>query len=122
VGVGTDLFLSTHATVWATGKVVGENGIGNFSDKLYVGERRDEEPLFGADLEAALENPKGAEVHLYLLYHGPASDDPDVLYAQTHTLLGNCGPEDGANSIDAGPDFGILCFSPQFVVFPAPHY
>ena len=121
-GGGADLFLPTHATVWATGKVVKENGVANFSDKLYVGERRDEEPLFGDDLKAPLENPKGAEVQIVLLYHGPASDDPEVLYEQTHTLLGSCGPDEGANSLDGGPDFGnlIFCFSPQFATFPAP--
>jgi len=117
-----DLLLPKTGVVWATGKVVGENGIGNFRDKLYVGERRDpgtQEAVLGEALESPLYDPKGAEVHLIVKYHGPASDDPHVLYEQTHTILGSCGPEDGANSFDAG-DFGIQCFDPQAAIFFPP--
>ncbi len=122
-GAGIDDFLlPTAATIWATGGVVKANGVGNFQDRLYVGERREsgtQEALIGADLASALENPQGAEVHLVIKYHGLASDDPDVLYEQTHTLMGNCGLNDGANSFDEGPEFGIQCFNPQAAIFPA---
>ncbi len=114
-----DLLTPKTAIVWATGKVVQANGIGNFSDRIYVGETRSETVVLGEDLTAPLEDPHGAEVHLIVKYHGAASSDPDVLYEQLHTLLGSCGPEDGANSYDAGP-FGIQCFDPQFAIFPAP--
>lgn len=113
-----DLFNSKAAIVWATGKVVKANGAGNFSDRIYVGELRSETILLGADLESPLAYPKDAEVHLIVKYHGLASDDPDVLYAQLNTLLGSCGINDGANSYDAGP-FGIQCFDPQFAIFAA---
>lgn len=113
-----DLFLSSTAVVWATGKVVKANGVGNFSDRIYVGEQRSETILLGGDLTAPLANPKGCEVHLIIKYHGAASDDPDILYAQLSTLLGNCGPGDGSNSFDAGPAFGIQCFDPQLSIFP----
>ncbi len=122
-GGPADLFLSKTAIIWATGKVVKANGIGNFRDRIYVGERREpgtQEALIGSDLEFALENPQSAEVHLIVKYHGLASDDPDVLYEQTHTLLGSCGPDEGANSFDGGPEFGIQCFDPQAAVFPVP--
>ena len=115
-----DLFHSMTSVVWATGGIVQANGVGNFQDKIYVGETRDELVLLGSDLESPLANPSGAEVHLIIKYHGLPSDDPDVLYGQTHTFLGNCGADDGSNSFDAGPVFGIQCFDPQAAVFPAP--
>jgi hypothetical protein len=119
----TDLMLSTTAIIWATGKVVKANGVGNFQDRIYVGERREpgtQEAFIGGDLNAPLENPQDAEVHLIVKYHGLASDDPDVLYEQTHTLLGSCGEDEGANSFYAGPIFGVQCFDPQAAVFPVP--
>jgi len=122
-GGPADLLLSKTGIIWATGKVVKANGVGNFRDRLYVGERREpgtQEALIGSDLESALENPQGAEIHLIVKYHGLASDDPDVLYEQTHTLLGSCGLDEGANSFDGGPGFGIQCFDPQAAVFPMP--
>lgn len=115
-----DLFLSSTAVVWATGKVVKSNGIGNFSDRIYVGEQRSETIILGGDLTSPLEDPAQAEVHLIIKYHGAASDDPDTLYEQLTTLLGSCGEDEGANSFDGGPGFGIQCFDPQFAVFPSP--
>jgi hypothetical protein len=112
-----DLFLPTTAVVWATSKVVQTNGVGNFSDRIYVGEKRVVNPILGEDLTSPLENPQTAEAHLIIKYHGLASDDPDILYDQLHTLLGSCGPTDGANSLDAGV-FGIQCFDPQVAIFP----
>lgn len=118
-----DLFLPKTAIVWATGGMIHESGIGNFRDKLYVGERREpgsQEAMLGEGLDYPLYDPKGAEVHLIVKYHGPASDDPDVLYEQLNTVLGSCGENEGANSVDLGPPFGIQCFDPQAVIFPAP--
>lgn len=114
----SDIFLPSASVVWSTGRVVRANGVGNFWDRIHVGEQREETILLGADLTSPLENPKGAEVHMIIKYHGLASEDPDILYSQLHTLLGNCGPDDGANSFDAGP-FGIQCFDPHLAVFSA---
>ncbi|NND04756.1 MAG: hypothetical protein HKN87_00130 [Saprospiraceae bacterium] len=114
-----DLFGSKTAVLWATGKIVQSNGVGNFSDRLYVGETRSETVLMGEDLDSPLEYPQTAEVHLIVKYHGAASDNSDILYLQMHTLLGNCGADEGANSFDAGP-FGIQCFDPQAAIFQAP--
>ena len=118
-----DLFLPKTAVVWATGKVVMSSGVGNFSDKLYVGERREpetQEGILGESLMSPLQNAHGAEVHLIVKYHGPASRDPHTRYEQLHTLLGSCGKDEGANSFDAGAVFGIQCFDPQVAVFLAP--
>jgi len=117
-----DLMLPTTGVVWATGKVVKANGVGNFSDRLYVGERREpgtQEIIVGRDIESPLSDPQGAEVHFIVKYHGLASDDPEVLKEQLYTFTGNCGPDDGANSILV-PGLGYQCFDPQAAVFPAP--
>ncbi|NND32424.1 MAG: hypothetical protein HKN76_07510 [Saprospiraceae bacterium] len=116
-----DLFGDETAVVWATGGIVQSNGVGNFGDRIRVGEERSETIILGSDIDFPLTNPAGAEVHLIVKYHGAASSDPDVLYGQTHTLLGNCGENDGANSFDGGPGFGIQCFDPQLAVFPPPN-
>ncbi len=113
-----DLFGAYTGVVWATGKVVKANGIGNFSDRIYIGENRSETVILGENLTSPLMDPENAEVHCVVKYHGLASADPDVLYDQLNTLLGNCGENDGANSYDAGP-FGIQCFDPQVAIFPA---
>lgn len=123
-GGAPDLFIPSTSVLWATGGVVQANGVGNFSDRLYVGEQRDETvfPLGGS--ASPLYNPQGAEVHLIIKYHGLASSDPDVLHAQTHTFVGNCGGDSGANSYDlnfAPPPFSpYQCFDPQGVVFVSP--
>lgn len=97
---------------WATGGVVKKDGKGKFKAEIEVGELPP-----GPDqvvLGQGLTNPLGAEVHLIIKYHGPASDDPNELYLQTHTLTGLC--ESGANAFDLGPPFGVQCFDPQVAV------
>ncbi len=56
----------------------------------------------------------GALFWSIIKYHGPASDDRDVLYDQTHTILGSCFS--GANAVEFGDPFGIQCFDPQFAI------
>lgn len=122
-GAGADFFLPCAAVVWATGGIVQPNQVGNFSDRIYIGEQRDEVVVMGEDLDSPLSDPQGAEVHLAIKYHGLASDDPQVLYEQTHTLLGSCDGNSGANSYDLNflpPPFGpYQCFDPQGTVFVA---
>jgi len=115
-----DLFNPTTAVLWCTGKIVHANGVGNFSDRLDVGEMRSETPILGEDLSAPLETSQGSEVHFIIKYHGLASSDPAILYDQLNTLVGNCGPTDGANSHFLGGGFGYQCFDPQVAIFPAP--
>lgn len=64
-----------------------------------------------------LTNPKGAFVSIVVKYHGLVSEDPVVLYDQTHTLLGSCF--EGANAIDF-PGLGLQCPDPQIANFPPP--
>jgi hypothetical protein len=97
---------------WATGGIVKENGVGNFRARI-----REGQPSKGPDgfiLGNGLEDAANAEVHIIIKYHGPASDDPDALFEQTHTLLGSCA--EGANAFDLGPGFGVQCFDPQAVI------
>jgi len=107
-GLG-DAFLPdpSPSVFWATGGVVQDDGVGHFQARIFVGDDLGipgEQFLFGPGLL----NPKGAEVFLIVKYHGPASDDPDVLRGQTYTLLGSCS--EGANA-DAS---SMQCFDPQF--------
>lgn len=118
-----DLGASYNGVVWATGKVVKDNGVGNFSNRLYVGEERTpgtQQIIVGDMISSPLANPMEAEVHLIIKYHGPASEDPEVLNDQINTFLGSCGPDEGANSFYAGPVFGYQCFDPQAAIFLAP--
>ena len=101
------------AVYWATGGIVTDNGIGVFAARTKIGDdlgTPGEQYIQGPGLV----NPTGAEVHLVIKYHGPASTDPDVLHDQTHTFSGSC--ESGANAIDFGPPFGVQCFDPQVAV------
>ncbi len=112
---GDDLFLNpdVNGTVfWATGGIVKDDGIGKFRARIHADEVPQEEGqlIFGDGLEPG--QAEAAVVHLVVKYHGPPSDDPDVLYDQTHTLLGHC--DQGVNGVIA--DNGSLqCFDPQFV-------
>jgi len=106
-----DLFQRQEETdgsaYWGTGGVVEASGHGYFKARVPKG-------FFPTNPDqiawpgSGLQNPMGAEFHLLVKYHGLASDDPDMLYAQTHTLLGGCS--EGANAL------GVHCFDPQLVI------
>jgi hypothetical protein len=112
-----DVFLHTAevdgSVFWTAGALVGASGHGYFSARVQNG-------YFPTDADqiawpgSGLQDPLGAEFHLIVKYHGPASSDPEVLYEQTHTLLGSC--YEGANALDLGDPFGIHCFDPQVVI------
>ena len=105
---------AADATVfWSDGGVVQANGVGNFKARVRVGELPTGDGQIGWPGNGLLD-PHGAEIHLIVKYHGPASDDPAVLYEQTHTLVGSC--EEGANGYDYGPPFGVQCFDPQVAI------
>jgi len=111
-----DVFFNpavVSSVFWATGGVVRANGIGNFVARTSVGQSLGipgAQHVFGPGLL----NPLTAEVHNIIKYHGPASHNPEVLWSQTHTLLGSC--EAGANAVDLGPPFGVHCFDPQATI------
>lgn len=115
-----DDLLNPDASVsvfWATGGVVDTDGTATFSARYRVGDdlgEQDAQQILG---DGSLD-PSRAEVHNIIKYHGPASSDPATLRSQTTTLLGEC--EEGANAIDLGEPFGVQCFDPQHVVYPAP--
>lgn len=107
---------AVDATVfWSDGGIVQSNGVGNFRARIHGGVLPDGDGQI-AFPGNGLTNAQGAEVHLIIKYHGLASEDPDVLYEQTHTLQGSC--DVGANAHDLGP-FGIHCFDPQVVIHTA---
>jgi len=108
-----DFFVDGAATFWATGGVVQANGVGNFQDRHCVG---DDLGFPGSQnlIGNGLTNPMGAVFWSIIKYHGPASDDRDVLFHQTHTVLGSCF--EGANAFDFGPPFGVQCFDPQLAI------
>lgn len=103
---------SMSSVFWSTGRIVQSNGVGNFQDRTDMGEASGEsgtQHLWGPGLT----NPKGAMVISIIKYHGAPSDDPDVLYDQTHTLLGSC--DQGVNGFFDGQV--IQCFDPQWAIF-----
>lgn len=115
-----DDLLSPDASVsafWATGGVVENDGTATFSARYRVGDDLGEQDTQSILGDGSLDTSR-AEVHNVIKYHGPASSDPEMLRAQTSTLLGGC--DEGANAVDLGEPFGVQCFDPQSVVYPAP--
>ncbi len=112
-----DVFGNTaaiEATVfWSAGNTVGQNGKGNFSATIHVGELPDGDDQIALPGPGLL-NPSGAEIHLIVKYHGPTSQDPVVRKAQLSTLTGSC--DEGANAHDLGDPFGVQCFDPQSAI------
>jgi hypothetical protein len=70
------------------GLVVGIGGVANFRGPLTVGGTGPGQLLVGSGIT----NPLGAEVHLLVEDHGPASSDPETLYLETHDDGGGCPP------------------------------
>jgi len=98
---------------FADGGIVGRNRIANFRAHYADGDDRGEPETQDVLGDGALD-PSRAEAHMIIKYHGPPSADPDILWEQTHTLLGGCF--DNANALDLGEPFGVQCFAPQAVV------
>ncbi|MCI0540674.1 MAG: hypothetical protein L0Z50_36195 [Verrucomicrobiales bacterium] len=77
-GCGLDDLLSPepHVSIlWSTGGIVGHDGTGHFQDTLRVGDLAGRELVLG---DGSF-HPLSAEVHLVIKYHGPPSEDPDIL-------------------------------------------
>ena len=122
-GLG-DLGNPDLGVFWATGGIVGDDGIGRFKDEYCVGEDRGFPANFAIEPHVAplqdvqgpgLLNPKGAAVWIIIKYHGPVAADPGARYHQLNSLLGAC--LEGANAFDFGPGIGVHCFDPQFAFF-----
>jgi hypothetical protein len=101
----SDLGDPGNGAIWSQiGGVVGRNGQFNQGSFVKVGEDT------GGPIPVALENPLGAEIHLVVQDHGPATGDP----AQTSTFHSGCDspavdPEDRV--------WPTVCEDPQAAVF-----
>ena len=117
---GPDFFGNPEAQAnafWSAGGVVGQDGVGRFVSRTCVGDSLgtpETQNVAGRGLAA----PMNAAVYIQVRYHGPASDDPDMLFWQTNSLLGGCRA--GANAIDFGPPAGVHCPDLQIAVFNPP--
>ncbi|MDJ0573301.1 MAG: hypothetical protein QNJ53_30290 [Pleurocapsa sp. MO_192.B19] len=74
---------------WATGEVVGDNGMGSFSAQLLEGElpQGSDQVVFGEGLVDSF----SAEIHPIVRSHGPV--DPEQVEEQITTFNGGCPPE-----------------------------
>ncbi len=99
---------------FATGGVVGGNGVGHFDAHLDENEISaiPGQHLFGPGLT----NAEGAEIHYVIRYHGPPV--ASILNKQLTTFAGGCS---GAGQEDPVPADRIYpCYDPQAAVIPAP--
>jgi hypothetical protein len=101
--------------LWATGGIVGRDGVGHFSARLEEGETRPEEKVF-LGLDGTLEDAERAGILYVIKYHGPAVSD--IVEKQIGTSFGGCtsaGTELPNDDID--PLF--FCYDPQITpLFP----
>lgn len=76
------------------GEIVGPNGRADFSGYLGVGDNTGfyRLPMFPnmPDPAPGIVDTKGAEIHLVIRDHGPASSDPDILQQQLNSFPGGC--------------------------------
>lgn len=115
------------AVLFATGAVVGEDGIGKFRAHL-------EEGVESGDIPAktlvpnggnGLTNAEGAEIHYILRYHGPAVEgNPALLMKQIGTSNGGCMIPNPANPFQP-PDSVVadrifMCYDPYGTILPRP--
>lgn len=93
-----DLFRNgaNASVVWATGHVIGNNGVGNFAAHLKEEDNPSGLVLFGPGLQDA----EGAAVHLIVRTHGQPI--PGVVNEQISTVNGGCPPNTCADQ-----QFGI---------------
>ncbi len=87
------------------GEVVGISGRVNFSGYLAVGDNTGfyRLPMFPnmPDPAPGVVNPKGAEIHLVIRDHGPASSDPTILAQQLTSFPGGCTMSNPCANIQA---------------------
>ena len=110
ISLGDSAFNDTigRSEFWATGGIVGDDGIGIFSAQI----DENELPVGDGQVTAGngLEDAMTADVISFLRWHGPVN--PDIVEEQTTTINGGCSVEVGDGLFD--------CFEPQYVVFAAP--
>ncbi len=121
---GDDPDATRWIVPWATGFVVGENGIGSAQAFLGVGFdalpdsypdiAEDNFQLLAGMIERGgfLDNPGGAAVDFVLKWHGEVDPDADVFFDQVHNQVGSCA------QFDPQGNFG--CIDIQRVVIHTP--
>ena len=111
---GPDLFNNPAvqgSAFWATGGVVGQDGAGRFVSRKCVGDSLGT-PETQHIAGPGVLDPMNDATYVIVRYHGPASDNLDMLYWQTHSLLAGCSA--GANAT------GVHCPNLQIAVFNPP--
>ena len=87
------------------GQIVGLNGRADFSGYLAVGDNTGfyRLPMFPnmPDPAPGVINAKGAEIHLVIRDHGPASSDPAILQQQLSSFPGGCTVSNPCANIQA---------------------
>ena len=87
------------------GAIVGANGRADFSGYLAVGDNTGFFILPGfasmPNPAPGLVNPKGADIHLVIRRHGPASSDPASLQAQLGGFTGGCNVAGACANVQA---------------------
>ena len=117
---GPDIFGNPEAEAnafWGSGGVVGEDGVGGFAARKCIGESLGT-PETQHVAGQGFSRPLTAAVYVTVRYHGPASENPDQLYWQTHSVIGGC--RSGANAHDFGLPAGVHCPDLQLAVFNPP--
>lgn len=85
------------------GQIVGANGRADFSGYVGVGDSSGYFALFPnmPDPPVGLVDPKGAQIHLVIRDHGPASTDAATLSAQLNSFGGGCTPTNTCTNVQA---------------------
>jgi hypothetical protein len=104
------------SAVWATGGIVGPQGVGYFSACLK--ENTLPPPPQSQDVDGAgLADAEGAEIHLAVRYHCAAAYSMPALLGEQITRFGG-----GCTAATGGETFGMLgdcsCTNLQFAVYP----
>jgi hypothetical protein len=95
---GGDLFIAGNSILWATGRVLDNEGNAQFSALLHENSFPGQ-VLFGSGLTDA----ENAEIHVVIQAHGQVN--PTLVYDQTHYEGAGCNP---------------TCVDQQAVAFPVP--
>jgi hypothetical protein len=106
------------SVLYATGGVVGSNGVGYFTAHLEEGVllTPGSQHRFGPGLLDA----EAAEIHFVIKFHGPPASDPTLLEKQITTFWGGCsgGPGQAPDPVEA--DRLFPCYDPQAAGLPRP--
>jgi hypothetical protein len=95
--------------LWATGGIVGRDGVGHFSARLNEGETRPEEKVF-LGLDGTLQDAQQAGILYVIKYHGPAVSE--IIDKQTGTSFGGCTAA-GTELPNDDEDPLFFCYDPQ---------